>query len=217
MPSNQKNFKNSSSVGLNKKELIEGLGSFKRNLEKHFFSQIVVRDYSTEPTSVKLVLELNCNFGLTEMLHHFNLGTWGNFESNELSFHPLLETLRESTDLYIEIEEFSIFLKDTTIVINKIYDESIPDQLEAILRSVSKNYVHFTKELTEVPYEIYVPVFEESLLENDTTLMNIKSGNNDVQDYFKYWGLYFYSEDDALIYDLKNTSIISGDLQMLNG
>ena len=61
-----------------------------------------------------------------------------------------------------------------------------------------------------------MPVFEESLLENDTTLMNIRSGNNDVKDYFKYWGLYFYTEDDALIYDLKNTSIISGDLQMLN-
>jgi hypothetical protein len=217
MLSNQENFKNNSSVGFNKKDYIEGLGSFKKHLEKYFFSQVVVRDVSTESTSTKLVLELSCNFGLTEMLHHLNLGTWGNFGSKENSFRHLLETLRGRNDQYLEVEEFAIFLKDTSIIINKIYDESIPQQLEEILQAVSKNYVHFTRGLTEIPYEIYIPVFEESLLEDDNTLMNIKSGNTQVKDYFKYWGLYFYTEDDALIYDLKNTAIISGDLQMLNG
>jgi hypothetical protein len=150
------------------------------------------------------------------MLHHLNLGTWGNFGSDKLCFSQLLKELRGHNDFPIEIEEFSIYLKDTSIVINKIYEESIPEQLEAILKSVSENYVHFTKGLSEIPYEIYVPVFEECLFEKDSTLMNIKSGNNNVQDYFKYWGLYFYSEDDVLIYDLKNTAIISGELQMLN-
>lgn len=216
MPARQKNLKINSHVGLNKKDQIEGLESFTKNLEKHFFSKVIARNYSTEPTSTKLVLELNCNFGITEMLHHLSSGTWGNFNSKELSFSHLLETLRAGNDFYIEVEEFSVFLKDTSIIIKKIYDESIPQQLEAILRSVGENYVHFTKGLTEVPYEIYVPVFEESsLLENDNTLMKIKSGNNNVNDYFKYWGAYFYSEDDAMIYDLKNTSIISGDVQML--
>ena len=217
MLSNQDDFKNSSSIGDSKREQIEGLDSFKKNLEKHFFSEVSIRDLSVEAASVKLVLELNCNIVLDEMLDHFDRGTWGNFESKGFSFSSLIETLRESTDLYIEIEEFSIFLKDTAIVINKIYDDSIPEQLEAILSTVRDNHLHFTKGLTEVPYEIYVPVFEENLLEDDTTLMNIKSGNNLVQDYFKYWALYFYTEDEALIYDLKNTAIISGDVKMLNG
>lgn len=217
MQSNQENPKNNSPIGFNKTDKIEALNSFKKSLEKHFFSQVVVRDHSTEPTAVKLILELTCNFGLAQMLHHLKLGTWGSFESKENSFSNLFRKLREANDLYLEVEEFAIFLKDTSIIINKIFDDSIPQQLEEILQTVSKNYVHFTKGLTEVPYEIYVPVFEESLLENDSTLMNIKSGNNNVQDYFKYWGLYFYSEDDALIYDLKNTAIISGDLHMLNG
>lgn len=213
MSSSQENFGNNSSVGLNK---IEGLDSFKCNLEKYFFSEVIVRDNSTDSASAKLVLELNCNFQLKQMLYHLNLGTWGNFESKELSFSKLLFNLRERNDLNIEIEEFSIYLKDTSIVIYKIYEESIPEELESILLSVSENYVHFTKGLSEIPYEIYVPVFEESLLEKDTTLMNIKSGNNNAEDYFKYWGLYFYSEDDVLIYDLKNTAIVLGDLQMLN-
>ena len=213
MASRQENFRNHSQVGYNK---IEGLDSFKSNLEKHFFSQVIVRDHSAESTSAKLALELNCNFRLSEMLHHLNLGTWGSFEHQKMSFSNLLETLREHNDIYIGIEEFSIFLKDTYIIINKICDKSIPGQLESLLQSISENYVHFTKGLTEIPYEINVPVFEESLVEKDITLMNIKSGNNDIQDYYKYWGLYFNTENDALIYDLKNTSIISGDLQMLN-
>lgn len=213
MSSHQENFRNRSSVGFKN---LEGLDSFKNNLEKHFFSDVIVRDLSSEAKSAKLVLELNCNFDLMDMLHHLNLGTWGNFESKAISFSNLLETLRERNDIFIEIEEFSIFLKDTSIIINKIYDESIPEQLEAILRSVSDNFVHFSLGLTEVPYEIYLPVFEENILENDTILMNIKSGKNKVKDYFKYWGLYFNSKDDALIYDLKNTTIISGDVQMLN-
>jgi len=217
MPARKKNLRNNSHLELNNKDKIEGLESFTKNLEKHFFSQVIVRNYSTEPTTAKLVLELNCNFGITEMLHHLSSGTWGNFKSKELSFCHLLETLREGNDFYIEVEEFSIFLKDTSIIINKIYDDSIPQQLEGVLRSVGENYVHFTKGLTEVPYEIYVPIFEGNLLENDNTLMNIKSGNNNVNDYFKYWGAYFYSEDHAMIYDLKNTSIISGDIQMLKG
>lgn len=214
MASRQNNSRNHSQVGFNK---IEGLDSFKNNLEKHFFSQVSIRDYTNESATTRLVLELNCNFGLTEMLHHLNSGTWGNFDSKSLSFTHMLEMLRESNDSSIEIEELSIFLKDTSIVINEIYNESIPEQLEAILSSVSENFGHFTKGLKEIPYEIYVPVFEENLLENDSTTMNIKSGNNKIKDYFKYWGLYFYSEDDALIYDLKNNTIISGDLHMLNG
>ena len=213
MPSPQENFRNYSLVGYDK---IEGLASFKNSLEKHFFSEVVIRDYSSEPSSAKLVLELTCNFGLTEMLHHLTLGTWGNFESSVHSFSNLLETLRADNDLYIEIEEFSIYLEDTSLIISKIYEESIPEQLEALLLSVSEHYVHFTKSVTEVPYEIFLPVFKENLVEKDTTAKNIKAANNSVNDYFKYWGVYFHTEEDALVYDVKNTSIISGDLKMLN-
>jgi hypothetical protein len=76
--------------------------------------------------------------------------------------------------------------------------------------------VYFTKKFTETPYEIYIPVFEEDHFENDTKLKNIRIGNNNKKDYFEYWGLYFDSEKDAVIYDLKNKSIIFGDLFMLN-
>ncbi len=217
MPLNKDDFDNFSRVGFNKNLEIEGLDCFTKNLEKHFFSQVTVRNCSTSNFSVNLVIELDCNFGLTETLHHFEKETWGNFQSPKKSFAGALQQLKECNDLPIEVEEFSLFLKDTSIIVNRIYNESISLQLENILIKLNQHVIHFTKGFTEIPFEVYIPVFEDNVMENEhTLLMNIKSGNNSEQDYFSYWGLYYYSEDEAVVYDLKNQSIIKGNLQMLN-
>ncbi len=101
-------------------------------------------------------------------------------------------------------------------MIKNIFKNSIQDQLNLILQSIAAHYVHFTKKLTETPYEIYIPVFEEDLFENNTQIRDIRISNNQPKDYFNYWGLYFESEEDALIYKLKDKSFIPGDLLMLN-
>ncbi|MFK7812467.1 MAG: hypothetical protein AB8B59_08235 [Maribacter sp.] len=217
MPLNKDDFDNFSRVGFNDKIEIEGLQSFVKNLEKHFFSQVTVRNCSPTNDLIQLVIELDCNFGLLETLHHFEKNTWGNFACHENSFSGALNRLKACNDVEIEVEEFSFFLKDTSIIVNRIYDHSIQQQLENILIQLSQHSAYITKGLTEIPYEIYVPVFEDNVMENERTLLlNIKSGNNNEQDYFSFWGLYYYSEDDAVIYDLKNQTIIKGNLQMLN-
>lgn len=217
MPINNDSFDQFSHVGFNQNLEIQGLDCFTKNLEKHFFSQATVRNCSTSAHSINLVVELDCNFGLLETLHHFEKGTWGNFKSQKNSFVGALNQLKECNDLPIEVEEFSLFLKDTSIIVNRIYDQSIAFQLENILIKLNEHSVHFTKGFTEIPFEIYVPVFEDNVLENENTLlMNIKSGNNNEKDYFSFWGLYYYSEDDADVYDLKSQSIIKESLQMLN-
>jgi len=35
---------------------------------------------------------------------------------------------------------------------------------------------------------------------------------NTKNDYFGFWGLYFDSEDNAMMYDVKNKSLIQADL-----
>lgn len=216
MLQNQKNFKNTSPVGFNKKIDIEGLENFKKNLEKHFFSKATIRNGSTKDSFIKLTIELNCNFGMIEMLHHFNNGNWGNFECKNQSFVHLLQQLQNSNDAYIEVEELSIFLKDTSLIINTIYDQSVPEQLENILKKIGNHYVHFTDGLNRIPYEIYVPVFEENTKENYSALLNSTKVDYNENDFISYWGLYFYSKEEAEIYDLETLSIISGKLQMLN-
>ncbi|MEK6154291.1 hypothetical protein WIW50_13555 [Flavobacteriaceae bacterium 3-367] len=222
MPIHQDNFKGNLSFKFESDLKLKGLNAFKRSLERDFFSEVNIRHRATNDTESGLIIELEGNFGLHEILYHLKNETWGNMIKKDAVEHgtsPFLRTLhelRELNQLHIDIEEFSLFLKDTAIIVNKVYEQSIPDQLENIMTSIAEHYVYFTKELTEIPYEMYIPVFEESLLENDATLANIRTGNNTAKDYFSFWGLYFDSEDDAVIYDLANRSIVYGDLYMLN-
>lgn len=217
MPLYFDNFKNYPSKGFNSDLNISGLDFFRNQLEKYFFSEVTVRNCSTCKKSVLLSLELNCNLSLVEMLFHFNKGNWGNFGQDESSLKRLLNRLAADNNFEVDIDEFTIFLKDTTIVVNKIYDNSVSDQLRDIFSEMGKHYVHFSKGLTETPYEIYVPVFEEECSSgNETLLRNIQAGNHSKNDYYRFWGLYCESEEDAVIYDLKNNRIEQGDLFMLN-
>ena len=217
MPLYFDNFKNYPSEGFNSDLNIAGLDFFRNQLEKHFFSTVTVRNCPTCKTTVQLSIELDCNLSLVEMLFHFNKGAWGNFGRNGFSLERLLHGLSEDNGFEVDIDEFTVFLKDTSIVVTKIYDQSISDQLRNIFSEIGQHYVHFSKGLTETPYEIYVPVFEEECSNGDENLLrNIQAGNHSKNDYFKYWGLYCESEEDAVIYDLKNKCIERGDLFMLN-
>jgi len=209
-------FKNNPPEGFNRGLKIKGLDVFVKSLERHFFSEVSLRNYYSVKSSVQLAIELDCNLSLVEMLFHFNKGTWGNFRQNKSSFAHLLNRLITENEVRVDAEEVTLFLKDTTIVINKIYDNSISEQLENIFKHIGKHYVYFSKGLTETPYEIYIPVFEECSHGNDTLLHNIEAGNHRKKDYFKYWGLYYESEEDAVIYDLRKSKIEKGDLFMLN-
>ncbi|NNE76640.1 MAG: hypothetical protein HKN31_06150 [Pricia sp.] len=216
MPLYLDSFKNNPPEDFNSDTQINGVDSLRRSLEKYFFSEVVVRNCNSKTLMTNLAIELYCNMNLVEVLFHFNKGSWGNFEQGDTSFSQNMQLLIEQNDMFLDVGEFSLFFKDTTIIISKIYDNSIPEQLDAIFSEIGKNYVHFSKGLKEVPYEIYVPVFEECKDENDILIMNIEAGNNCEKDYFKYWALYFDSEDDAVIYDLRDSHLENGDLFMLN-
>ncbi len=86
-------------------------------------------------------------------------------------------------------------------------DYSIPKQLGPIISRVSQHFVYFTKGLTEMPYEIFVPVFEDTSLDNPRS-KTCQSG------YFDYWGLYFenQSQHEAMIYSLNNKKLEKEDL-----
>ena len=215
MSLNQKQNKKNTSIGFNENYTIENLDVFKKNLEKHFFSEVNIRDFSTDATGVKLIIDFHCNLTIAETIYHFNLGSWGNFECHTNSLTAALKSLQDCNVVNIEIEELSIFLKNTSIIINSVYKQSIPDQLENILKKIGNHYVYFTNGLSKIPYEIYVSVFEESINKSNSSsiLDNCYSTKND---FCSYWGLYFHGKEEAVIYDLKSLELISGKLQMLN-
>jgi len=216
MPLYLDSFKNNPPEGFNTNLQINGVESFRKSLERYFFSEVTIRNCSSCPNGVDLAIDLDCNLSLVEMLFHFNKGTWGNFSQGKFSFETLLQKLHKENQKRIDVDELSISFKDTRIIVNKIYDNSISEQLENIISVIGEHYVHFSKGLTETPYEIYIPVFEECNDEKDILLRNIEAGNHAKKDYFKFWGLYFESENDAVIYDLKQSHLENGDLFMLN-
>lgn len=207
---------------LNTNPNLIGLDVFVKGLERYYFSEISVKNCVGESSTANLVIEMNCQMTLLETLYHLDQGTWGithkagNGEKCFSAFSQELHCLKGLNEVEIDVEELSFFLADTSIVIKKITGQSIPQQFENIWSTIAEHYVHFTKGLKETPFEIYMPVFEENLIGEDSTLNSLLKANSLESTYYEFWGLYFESEADAVIYDLNNKKIISGDLQMLN-
>ena len=199
----RRNFKNASFSGLN---------SFIKNLEKHFFSKISIRENSSNCEKINLVIELNCNLTLWELIHQYDTGNWGTFNQSKYSLSNEINRLESINDIKIDVDEFSITLKDTTVIIDKIYNQSIGEQLEYILRELGTHYVHYTKGYSEVPYEIFVAVFVENLMQCELNMFNSKK----TQNYKNFWAIYFESEIDAVIYDVQKSTFLYEDLYMLN-
>ncbi|QBA64349.1 hypothetical protein [Muriicola soli] len=202
------------------KQEVLGLSSLKNQLEKDYFSKIDISNSKVCCEENNLVIELYCPMGLHEVLFHIQQGNWGShgphWVNNGLSLLNLyMQEIRELNGTFIDVEELAIQLKDCTIIIKKIGPESVEKQLDTILSVLAENYVHLTRHLTMTPMEIFVPVYEE--VETDNAILRLVGPNMiDEKGYYNYWGLYFESDEEALIYDLNNKKIIRGDLNLLD-
>lgn len=222
MPLHTNSFKKNLNPRVDNNCQVIGIEDFEKSLAKYFFSEVDVKVYSFTDIEAHLNIEFQNNLTLSEILFFLNKHIWQDGKDKTIlknvnPFLKALQALKDKNAFSIDIEEISILLEDTSIVIKKIYPQSIPNQLENILKEITENHFRLTRNSNEVPFEIFIPVFEEGPLEKNDTLENIRTGSNSsANDYFGYWGLYFDSEVDAVIYDLENKSMIYGDLFMLN-
>jgi len=221
---NLDNFKNQPPIVIIKDEDINGLSFFKKRLERLLFSEVIIRNSDVEGKKAKLVIEIACNFSLQQGMVYLKSGIWGQqrkvskklFENSV--FYKLVEQLQQKNNFPIIVEELSIILYDSTIIINKLYTRSIPEQLDAILTELSNHYIDITHDMRQVPYEIFIPVFDEDVNcdSSNGLVSNVNTEDRKASDYFEYWALYFEDQKDALIYDVKERNIINGELNMLN-
>ena len=203
-------------IELDNNPQINGLEQFKRQLEKDYFSDAQVRDCCSNSTSCSLIIELSCSLRLHEAVLMLEEKNWGMQYHGKTALHDAVAILQSQNELDIKIEEFTIHLRDTSIIIKRIYPKSIEEHLCALLHEIAEHYIDITKASAEIPYEMYIPVFEEDIWENDIQLEAIELANNSHTDYFSYWGLYFESDDDATIYELSKRRMIGGELHMLD-
>ena len=206
-------FIKKSLINLDYTKEITGIDEFLKSLEFHYFSNIKLKRKSCTLNSVHLVLEVNCNIELLELFTNFNTGRWGTSSKNGSPLLCNLEILNSRNNCNIDIEELTIFLNDTSIVIKRIYDNSIASQFNDILKQIACNYIFLTKGLTQKPYEIFIPIFEDSIdnLEFDDIQSNILP-----KSYSEYWGIYLDKEDEASIFDVQRNTYVTGYLEFLS-
>ncbi|WP_424000349.1 hypothetical protein [Maribacter sp. IgM3_T14_3] len=211
MPFNYENFINNSKLEYTKE--IAGLDEFLSAIGFHYFSNVKLNNKHITFNSISLVLEVSCNLDLLELLAHFNTGRWGNNGKEDSPLHNELEILDLKNQHTIDIEELTLFLNDTSIVIKRIYDQSISTQLNDILKQIAFNYVFLTRGLSQKPYEIFVPIFEDVFENIDA---NEAQSDMTPKSYSEFWGIYLDKDDEASIYDVNKNTYVNGDLEFLS-
>lgn len=211
MPFNYENFINNSKSEYTKE--IIGIDDFLKSLDFHYFSDVKLNNKHITFNSISLVLEISCNLDLLELLAHFNTDRWGYNGKEKSPLEKALEILDLQNKYHIDIEELTFFLNDTSVVIKRIYDRSIATQLNDILKQIAFNYVFLTRGLTQKPYEIFVPIFEDTIQHMDG---NEEELNIAPKSYSEFWGIYLDKDDEASIYDVNKNTYVSGDLEFLS-
>lgn len=212
MPFNFEHFIKNSIQNIEYQKEIIGIDDFLSSLEYHYFSSVTLKNKIVTTDSINLVLELNCNLDLMELFSHFNTGRWGNNRKNISPLQHALDILNLKNKITIDIDELTISLNDTSIVIKRIYNKSIPTQLNDVLKQIACNYVFLTRGLTQKPYEIFVPIFEDNIENFELTDTRI---DFTPKSYSEYWGIYLDKDDEASIYDVMRNTYVSGDLEFL--
>lgn len=199
-------------------EAVNGVDEFIKILEREFFAEAKIQcRFNSAQNKADLILDLKFNFGLTETLRHFNEGNWGRYSYPTESqvhlsscFTKALESMNAQNGHTLDIVEASLHYTDTSIVISRTNDFSIPEQIGTILSKISEHFVYFTKGLTEMPYEVFVPVYEGKA-------HNVFEPNKSQSSYFDFWGLYFEDtiHHKVMIYSLNDKQLCHEDLFLL--
>lgn len=215
-------FFNNDNTGNNTTDLIKGLDNFRKRLEKDFYADVTINSYGSKEEYANLSIEIICNFPLSESLYYLQNPVPHSIYNARLghkkttSFLKAYTELQNANTIELDITELTISLTDTTILISKIYEQSICDQLENIATELCHHNIYYTKGLMETPFEIYIPVFEEDDKATPTPALYNSANIKNTNEYFIYWGVYYENTDEAAIYDLQSQKIIHGDLQLLN-
>lgn len=211
------NFKKTANVSLEKRDQVLGLASFTKKLEKHFFASVSIYFSDNKLNKINVVLEMYLNFELSDVIRHYEAGTWGYHLSHNNAFLKFVTEFKEANNNNIEIDELSLHFENTSIIINKIYENSVAEQFDSILQKISENYKSFSQDESHIPYEIFIPVFEQENVENDLAQLYSPSHPDfSSEDYFKFWALYYDGESKAAIYDTRSSMTTSGRLYYLN-
>jgi len=134
-------------------------------------------------------------------------------------FRPFLQAyrkLKERND-ELDVDSLRLVMRDSVVVVYRLSENSLLENLEAILRTLASEYRHLVRRSGEAPFEIHVPVFQDPasdpparfrvLLEVDETLTP-----KPKDDYLRYWGLVYdfsrCADAGSRVYDVKSHFVL---------
>lgn len=201
------NSPNPLSVKIDANPVFAGLDDFLKGLERLFFADATAKVWVSANGSQDLVLHIKSPIQLLEVLHHHRRGHWGARPTRDdgarvSRLEEMLQILESRNGRPVDIEELSLELNDILIVIRKSGLRSIAGEFDLLLESLAAHFVYLTQGMRQMPYEIYIPVVEEG----EFPLAPAKDAT--ASDFYAYWGVYFETEDDARIYDLRTRKIL---------
>lgn len=209
---------NHSNIKLNEASIKEIL-AFEKSLETIFFTDTKVVICSSKDPILKLAIEIDSHFSLPEIISLVKMALKkdkqsANFSMIILRFQNCIHNLKNSLDTALDIEEVSLYFKNTSIIINAIKYNSIVEGIEDILNDILYHFEFYSMLMGSVPNEIHIPVSEDinaKKLLNSTALVKLPTYKSP---YSQFWGLYFDFLEKPLIYNLSRTNIIPGDLDV---
>jgi len=149
---------------------LKDIEEFRKELEDHYVSSVHGRrSDSCGGGLYELVIELISNVSMADAASWLISGVAFDVlkhGTNSLIIRPLLsayQKLKEKNkERGITIGELRIVLRDSILIIYNICGDSIFDNLKGILEAIAKHYAKTVLRSGEWPYELHVPVLEDT-------------------------------------------------------
>jgi hypothetical protein len=194
---------------------LKGVEEFRKELEDNYVAAVHGRRSDSCGAGLyELAIELISNVSLTDAVSWLMSGVAFDVlkhGANSLAIRPLLSAYRKlkekNKERGVTIGELRIVLRDSILIVYNICEDGIFDNLKGILEAVAKHYSKTLLRSGEGPYEIHVPVFEDTsedrlvrfrvLLDVDENMVPVGPAA-----YYNYWGLWFDRSYQSRVFDV---------------
>lgn len=205
-------------------EDIKGIEEFKKSLSEEYITYIKARGVGRGP-AYDFVIEIIMNISLKEFIKSmmegmaYDLIVYG---TKKLILKPLfkaLEKLDKDNGNSLRIGTFRLKFEESDIVITSINIGGVFRNLPKIFTALLGNYEYLKHPESEIiADEVRIPVIYDEKLDKsgiykyrELREMEDLELNLDDSNYFNYWGLCFYINQQNLTYSVKDRKITSDD------
>ncbi|MCV6629272.1 MAG: hypothetical protein OIF50_05375 [Flavobacteriaceae bacterium] len=192
------------------------LDAFQYELNNYYSSIIRKRAGGVTPQIHDLFIEISIPQTLANSLAS---GSSSQFSKLNFVIQPFIKAYREfkKANPQVDIEELIIAFEDCSIIVDRVCPHSIYNQLENLIDGISENYHLMTGCNSGQIFEIFIPVYDQPVTSIKAVSQLLEplqiNSSNDQTDYYNYWGIYFDTQDNCAVLDLKNKKLTSDILQ----